>query len=74
MMTYCQSRGLEIVDACSSNYYLAAFGRFAGIAEGALQLAATLSLGRLTADYNNLALVIRKPDEHSRHSSVSASG
>lgn len=74
MMTYCQSRGLEIVDACSSNYYLAAFGRFAGIAEGALQLVATLSLGRLTADYNNLALVIRKPDENSRHSSVSASG
>jgi SAM-dependent methyltransferase len=65
MTSYCASRGLQIIDAYSSNFYLDAFGRFAGITDRALRAVAALSLGRLTADYNNLALVVRQPDENS---------
>jgi SAM-dependent methyltransferase len=60
MHEYCAANGLEIVDACSSNYYLRAFGPFEGLADGALRVIAMLSFGRLTADYSNLALVIQK--------------
>lgn len=58
---YCTAHGLQILDACSSNFYLNSFGRFAGIIDRGLHLVALLSFGRLTADYNNLAFVIRKP-------------
>lgn len=65
MTSYCASRGLQIVDAYSSNHYLNAFSRFAGITDRALHSVAALSHDRLTADYNNLALMIRKPDDNS---------
>jgi SAM-dependent methyltransferase len=60
MRTYCASRGLEIVDACSSNFYLRAFGPFAAVVDRGLRLMAMLSLGRLTARHSNLAFVLRK--------------
>jgi SAM-dependent methyltransferase len=63
MTQYCTSHGLQIVDACSSNFYLSAFGRFAAVTDRALRLVAALSLGRLTANHSNLALVIRKPPQ-----------
>jgi SAM-dependent methyltransferase len=66
MRAYCMSHGLQIIDACSSNYYLGAFGRFAEIVDRALRTVAKLSLGRLTADHSNLAFVIRKPTESSQ--------
>lgn len=65
MTSYCASRGLQIIDAYSSNFYLDAFGPFAGVTDRGLRAVAALSRGRLTADYSNLALVIRKPDENS---------
>jgi SAM-dependent methyltransferase len=60
MKAYCASHGLEIVDACSSNYFLRVFGPFAGVVDGGLRMVAMLSFGRLTARHSNLALVIRK--------------
>jgi SAM-dependent methyltransferase len=59
IMDYCVSRGLEIVDAYSSNFYLHSLGRFAGIANRGLRSAASCTLGRLAADHNNLVFVIR---------------
>jgi SAM-dependent methyltransferase len=59
--SYCTAHGLQITDACSSNFYLAALGRLATPADRALRLIAALSAGRLTADHSNLAFVIRKP-------------
>lgn len=61
MVSYCAAHELEIVDACSSNFYLAVLGRLAGLADRALRLVAALSLRSLTADHSNLAFVIRKP-------------
>jgi len=65
MTSYCATHGLEIIEACSSNFYLGALGPFAGITDRTLRLMATLSAGRLTADHNNLAFVIRKPADPS---------
>ena len=65
MTSYCATHGLEIIEACSSNFYLGALGPFAGITDRTLRLLATLSAGRLTADHNNLAFVIRKPADPS---------
>jgi SAM-dependent methyltransferase len=61
MNAYCAAHGLQITDACSSNFYLDAFGRLMTPADRALRLVARLSAGRLTADHSNLAFVIRKP-------------
>ena len=61
MTTYCARRGLEIVDAYSSNFYLEHFRGFAATVDCGLHWVARTSHGRLTADHNNLALVIRKP-------------
>jgi SAM-dependent methyltransferase len=61
MTGYCVSRGLEIVDAYSSNFYLRSLGRFAGVADRGLRSAASCTLGRLAADHNNLVFVIRNP-------------
>ena len=41
MTGYYVSRGLEIVDAYSSNFYLRSLGRFAGIADRGLRSAAS---------------------------------
>jgi SAM-dependent methyltransferase len=61
MTAYCARHGMEIVDAYSSNFYLDHFRGFAAIVDHGLRWAARVSGGRLTADHNNLALVIRKP-------------
>jgi SAM-dependent methyltransferase len=61
MTAYCRERGLEIVDAYSSNFYLHSLGRFAGLADRVLRSVAKCTGGRLTGDHNNLALVIRAP-------------
>jgi SAM-dependent methyltransferase len=58
---YCALHGLQITDACSSNFYLTALGRLTKPADRALRLIAALTAGRLTADHSNLAFVIRKP-------------
>lgn len=58
---YCQRHGLQIVDAYSSNFFLGSFGSRAAIVDHMLRSLALLSFGRLTADHNNLAFVIRKP-------------
>jgi SAM-dependent methyltransferase len=61
MQQYCTSRGLLITDAYTSNFYLRKLGLFARPVDLAVRAIAALSLGHLTGDYNNLALVIRKP-------------
>ena len=61
MTEYCSRHGLEILDAYSSNFHLDHFRNLAMIADRGLQWVARASRGRLTADHNNLALVIRKP-------------
>jgi SAM-dependent methyltransferase len=58
---YCARHGLEITDAYSSNFHIDHFRRLAPVADTALRAVANISRGRLTADHNNLALVIRKP-------------
>jgi SAM-dependent methyltransferase len=64
---YCAAHGLQITDACSSNFYLGAFGRLLKPVDRALRLIAALSAGRLTADHSNLAFVIRKPEGTGGH-------
>src|ERR1700689_3951269 len=61
MTAYCARHGLEITDAYSSNFHIDHFRSLAGIADRGLRLVAKASRGRLTAEHNNLALVIRKP-------------
>jgi SAM-dependent methyltransferase len=61
MTAYCAQHRLEIVDAYSSNFHLDFFGGLAAITDRGLRSVAKLSRGRLTADHNNLAFVIRKP-------------
>lgn len=59
--SYCARKGAEITDAYSSNFYLDHFGSLSAIVGRGLQWVAMVSRGRLTADRNNLSLVIRKP-------------
>jgi SAM-dependent methyltransferase len=63
---YCARKGVEIVDAYSSNFHLDHFGGLAQVADRGLRWVAWASRGRLTADHNNLALVIRKPSQGTR--------
>lgn len=60
MTAYCALHRLTIVDAYSSNFHVDHFGSLAAVADRGLRLVAKLSRGRLTADHNNLALVIRR--------------
>lgn len=61
MTDYCDRRGLEILDAYSSNFHLDHFRNLGPLADHGIRWVARASRGRLTADHNNLALVIRKP-------------
>jgi SAM-dependent methyltransferase len=61
MTVYFAHKGVEITDAYSSNFHLDHFRGLAQIADRGLRWVAQASRGRLTADHNNLALVIRKP-------------
>ncbi len=63
MTAYCREHGLEILDAYSSNFYLDSLGRLAGLADRGLRSIARCSRGRLAADHNNIALVIRAPGD-----------
>lgn len=61
MTGYCNQHGLAILDAYSNNFHLGNYGRHAALVDYGLRSVALLSLGRLTAGYNNIAFVIRKP-------------
>lgn len=63
MTAYCKLNGLEIIDAYSSNFHLRSWGGRAAMVDYGLRSMALLSFGRLTADHNNLAFVIRKPTD-----------
>ncbi|MDS1269777.1 class I SAM-dependent methyltransferase [Lipingzhangella sp. LS1_29] len=62
MLDYCARAGLEVTAQYSSNFHLLFFGRYARLVDLALRGVAVASLGRLTAEHNNLAFVLRKPD------------
>lgn len=62
MLDYCAREKLEVAAAYSSNFHLAFFGRYARVVDLGLRTVAALSLGRLTAEHNNLAFVLRKPE------------
>lgn len=55
------SRGLNVVAVYGDNSHLLFFRRAAGVVDGGLRLIAAASLGRLTARWSNLALVLVKP-------------
>ena len=61
IVNFCNQHGLEITDALSSDFYLRSLGAYSMPARLALRLVAILSMGRLTDDYINLAVVVRKP-------------
>jgi SAM-dependent methyltransferase len=58
---YIARHSLELIDSYSSNSHLNFFGKRAPLVNRGLHAVAAVSLGRLTADHANLALVIRKP-------------
>lgn len=60
LQAYCRNRGLVIESAYTSNEHVEFFGRLAPLVDAALHAVAVPSR-RLTADYNNLSLVVRKP-------------
>ncbi|WP_225993709.1 class I SAM-dependent methyltransferase [Actinomadura rudentiformis] len=62
MQWYCVMRGLVIAEEYTSRDSLNALAAGTGLAGRLCRLVATLSRGRLTAEYSETTLVIRKPE------------
>jgi SAM-dependent methyltransferase len=62
MRWYCVMRGLVVAEEYVSTDTVAAFGRWTGLIGRLGKMVATLSGNRLTADYSEVTLVIRKPE------------
>lgn len=58
---WCATRQLEIVEEYGTNFYLRVFRRLEPLASLAVRLIARLSGGRLSADHNNIGMVMVKP-------------
>jgi SAM-dependent methyltransferase len=62
MRSYCGMRGLLISEEYTSLDTVAAFGRWSQLVNGMCRMVAKLSRGRLDADYSEVTLVVRKPE------------
>lgn len=62
MRWYCVMRGLVVAEEYVSRDTVAAFGRWTRVIGWLGRVVATLSGNRLTADYSEVTLVIRKPE------------
>jgi SAM-dependent methyltransferase len=62
MRWYCVMRGLLIAEEYTSLDTVAAFGRWSHLVNGVCRMVAKLSRGRLDADYSEVTLVVRKPE------------
>jgi SAM-dependent methyltransferase len=62
MRWYCGMRGLLIAEEYTSLDTVTAFGRWSHLVNGMCRMVAKLSRGRLDADYSEVTLVVRKPE------------
>jgi len=65
LLEWASERNLELVELLGENSHLNFFGRLASTVDHSLHFVSTLSRGRLTADYSNVALVLVKAGEPS---------
>lgn len=61
LTAWAQDQGLHLISAYGSNAHLSFFGRLSRAVDAGLRLIALASLGRLTARYANIAVVLVKP-------------
>jgi SAM-dependent methyltransferase len=66
MRRWAEGAGLDVVDECCSAVYLTRLGRLGPVVAMGTRIVAALSVGRLTADHNNLLFVLRRPTDGSR--------
>ncbi|MGN6607885.1 MAG: class I SAM-dependent methyltransferase [Jatrophihabitans sp.] len=61
LRAWAADRGLVVEQLYATYYFIDKFGRLAPLVDAGLRLVAALSRGRLTARWNNLGLIVRKP-------------